>query len=122
MNHHSGVRPSGRTPLFAFSGTEVAVGCRRRFHRLILSALDMRVCCMYLAPQTFCMATPASHIHPLVTALREAMQEHGLTQSQLAVELDVSERTVAYWMNEDVVPQKRFRPRIAAWLNQKEAA
>lgn len=76
---------------------------------------------MYSLPQSYCMSSVPTPIHPLLTRLREETEARGLTQAQLACELGVSERTVAYWMNEDVTPQKRLRPVIVAWLDRSAA-
>lgn len=67
------------------------------------------------------MSSVPADIHPLLIALRNAVAERGLTQSQAASEIGISERTLAYWLNDDVTPQKRFRPAIIEWLGREAA-
>jgi transcriptional regulator with XRE-family HTH domain len=68
------------------------------------------------------MSTAASHLHPLIVRLRDAVaREDYLTQEQMAAEIGVSTRTLSYWLSRDTTPQKRYRKRLADWLAQAEA-
>lgn len=62
----------------------------------------------------------APTLHPLLSRFREEVAtEEFLTHEQIAEQLGVSVRTVAYWMNADVTPQKRYRRVIAQWLDAR---
>lgn len=61
--------------------------------------------------------------------VRLARFEAGLSRAKLARELQVNERTVAYWEDEDRIPRPEYLPRLAdltgksvAWLLNGEAA
>lgn len=63
------------------------------------------------------MSSATTEPHPLVARLRERMEVDYLTQKQVAEALDVSPRTVSYWMTEGKTPQKRHLQLLASWLN-----
>lgn len=66
------------------------------------------------------MSSTAAHIHPLVAQLREELNGDATTTHQAAADaIGVSLRTLTYWMNTDVVPQKRQREQITSWLAKR---
>lgn len=68
------------------------------------------------------MSTAPTHLHPLLNQLRLIAGERSLTQRSIAESLGVSERTVSDWFNDDeIVPQKRYRKALAAWLEEQAA-
>lgn len=66
------------------------------------------------------MSSASTHIHPLIARLRETLERDDfLTYQEAANQLGVSLRTLTYWMNTDVVPQKRYRRQLADWLEAR---
>lgn len=59
--------------------------------------------------------------HPLVDRLRARMDAEHLTQKDVAQVLDVSPRTVTYWMTQGKTPQKRHLRVLSQWLNGESA-
>lgn len=55
-------------------------------------------------------------------AVRAERARRNLTQEEAALELDVSERTLQAWENEDVVPWPRHRRRILEWIERDGVA
>lgn len=68
------------------------------------------------------MARSIAHTHPVVHRLAEEIARRGISQRQAALEIGVGQRTLGYWLNTDVVPQRRFRPLIERWLEQEQTA
>lgn len=65
----------------------------------------------------------ASDPDTLVVRFRNAVaDEHLLTHEEIAEQIGVSLRTVSYWINSDVTPQKRYRRQIVDWLDTREQA
>lgn len=65
------------------------------------------------------MSSPAV-THPLIDRLREVIAERHLTQREVAADLDVALRTIAYWLNDGATPQPAHRRAIVAWLARIE--
>lgn len=63
------------------------------------------------------MSSPNLTSHPLVDRLRDRMEADHLTQKDVAGELEVSPRTVSYWMTQGKTPQKRHLRVLSQWLN-----
>lgn len=67
------------------------------------------------------MSTAPTDIHPLIARLREVVRaDDFLTQADVAEQIGVSQRTLVYWLNADVIPQKRYRRPLAEWLEARE--
>lgn len=49
----------------------------------------------------------------LAIALKRYRQDHGLTQAELAEQLDVSDKTISKWENGETYPSKRNMIRIS---------
>lgn len=69
------------------------------------------------------MSTASPVLHPLIVRLRDTLRaDDYLTRKDAAAEIGVSLRTLTYWMNDDVAPQKRYRRQLADWLDARETA
>ncbi|MFV8191313.1 helix-turn-helix transcriptional regulator [Streptococcus hyovaginalis] len=53
----------------------------------------------------------------LAIALKRYRQDHGLTQAELAEQLDVSDKTISKWENGETYPSKRNMMRISETID-----
>lgn len=53
----------------------------------------------------------------LAIALRRYRQDHGLTQAELAEQLDVSDKTISKWENGETYPNKRNMMKISETID-----